>query len=72
MSPNRTNLTLLKSCGPTAPDDWSAQLVDPGSASYSSVGIRHVGGGGAPKLYVGGGGAPKLYEGPRPWAKWDW
>ena len=50
----RANVTMLKSCGPTAPDVWGgvdgATVVDPGSSSYSSILVRHRGTG-APKLY---------------------
>lgn len=50
----RNNLTMLKSCGPTAPDVWGGvdgqTVVDPGSSSYSSIAVRHMGTG-TPKLY---------------------
>lgn len=51
-SAGRNNLTMTKSCGPTAPDVWDVPtVVDPGSSSYSCVNARHPQGPGIPKMY---------------------
>lgn len=47
---NRKNLTMWKSCGVSAPDDWVSQPVDPGAASYSAVAVGQPGSG-FPILY---------------------
>ena len=47
-----SSTTELGTCAGPAAADWDGSvIVDPGSASYSSVAVRHPAGPGSPKLY---------------------